>query len=276
MEEMFPRLFPDKNLKIVREFEDRIERLRGKHGAQEKKNEMEKVRILSALKRRALSINKLIEKYDKPLNVIFISYSTQKDRGRGGRIQEAHFIKGELEKYHAKYLGGTDSVIPPAYVPTWIKDGKDLKRWFSRNILRGRYCKLKLLALVDIKRKAYWDTLLPYKQTHPIHKNIGEVLNVKDLFTEQQIRRIALGEIIVNGDIAWLASTILVGDELEVILNNQSLIEKELGNPSLRNLATDSGKNDLSRVLSKFIQHPSNVADKIIAEAKFWQEKLKD
>ena len=172
-------------------------------------------------------------------------------------------------------MGGTESLIPPSNVPAWIKESKDLRRWFKRNILRKRYCKLKLLVLIDLKKKAYWDNYLPYQQKKPLHKTIGEVLAVEDLFTEKQINRIALSEIIIEGDIAWLASTVLSGEDLEKILNNQKLIEIKLEHPSLRRLANDSIRRKLSRILSEYVSNSGEVSKKIVEEAKFWYERLK-
>lgn len=281
LDERFPWLFKN-NLKIIEEYEKRIKgkdvhikKLKERRERGEEKHKKEKARIIASLKRRGLSTDKLIEKYDKPLNAILISYSSQKTEVRKGSFQGSHFIKEELKRYNAKYLGGTESLIPPARVPSWIKDGKDLRRWFKRNILRKKYCKLKLLILIDLKKKAFWDNYLPYSQKHPIHRTIGEVLTVEDLFTEQQINRIALSEIIIEGDIAWLTSTILAGEELQKILNNQGLIEKKLGHPPLRKLANDSVRTELTHVLSEFVSNPREVSQAIIEEAKFWNERLK-
>jgi hypothetical protein len=249
-----------------------IERLR----KDQRKRVKERHHIVQALKRSGISADKLINKYDKPLNAILISYASQKELTPRGRLRESHFIRTELERYNVKYLGGSDSLIPPAKVPKNIKNSNDLKIWFDSEILKGRYCKLKFLVLLDLKKKAFWDSNLPYIQTRTLHHTLGEVLTIEDIFTEEQISKIALSDIVRSGDIAWLASDILSPDELEIIHKNQSLIEGELGNPSLRLLSNDDMVATLSTVLAKYgISSPDEVASVIVGEAKFWHYRLR-
>ena len=92
-----------------------------------------------------------------PLNAILISYSSQKEVTSGGKLRESHFIRSELERYNVKYLGGSDSLIPPSKVPRHIKNGNDLRNWFNSEILKGRYCKLKFLVLLDLRKKTFWN-----------------------------------------------------------------------------------------------------------------------
>lgn len=281
LEDLFPRLFPNKNKELIELFERRlknkdenIEKEKKKLETYKSKKETERIHIVDSLKRRSIAIEKLIEKYDKPLNAILISYAAQKEEKKKNSFQTCHFIKEELSKYNAKYLGGTDSLIPPAKVPGWIKNEKDLSRWFKRSILKGRYCKLKFLILFDLKKKSFWGTFLPYTQKKPLHFSIGDKLSAKDLFTEEQIGTIALSDIINQGDIAWLASIVVSGEELEKIIMNQSSIEKELKYPTLRELAEGNVLSNLLKVLSKYIKQPETVAKKIIGEARFWHKKL--
>jgi hypothetical protein len=249
-----------------------IERLR----KEQRKRVKERHHIVQALKRSGISTDKLINKYDKPLNAILISYASQKELTPRGRLRESHFIRTELERYNVKYLGGSDSLIPPAKVPKNIKNSNDLKIWFDSEILKGRYCKLKFLVLLDLRKKAFWNSNLPYMQTRTLHRTLGEVLTIEDIFTEEQISKIALSDIVRSGDIAWLASDILSPDELEIIHKNQSLIEGELGNPSLRLLSNDGMVATLSTVLAKYgISSPDKVASVIVGEAKFWHYRLR-
>ena len=158
----------------------------------------------------------------------------------------------------------------------WIKNNNDLQKWFEQEILKGRYCKLKFLILFDLRKKAFWFNYVPYKQKKPWNFTVGEVLSIEDLFTEAQISKIALSDIVRSGDIAWLASDILSPDELEIIHKNQSLIEGELGNPSLRLLSNDSIVSTLSTVLARHgISNPDEVAKVIVGEAKFWHSRLR-
>ena len=249
-----------------------IERLR----REQKRRAKERHHIVQALKRSGLSTDRLIDRYDKPLNAILISYATQVEPTQKGFYRKCKFIRDELMTYNAKGLGGSDFLIPPTKVPNWIKNNEDLQTWFEQDILKGRYCKLKLLILFDLRKKAFWHNYVPYEQKKPWNFTLGEVLDVEDIFTEKQISKIALSDIVRSGDIAWLASDILSLEELEIIHKNQSLIEGELGNPSLRLLSSDSMVAMLSTVLARHgISNPDEVAKVIVGEAKFWHSRLR-
>ena len=243
---------------------------------EQRKREKEKLRIFQSLKRSGLPTEKLVERYDRPLNVILISYATQVEPTGTGYYRPCKFVLEELKRFNAKGLGGADFLIPPAKVPQWIKNKNDLESWFEKEILKGRYCKLRFLILFDLRRKAFWKSYIPYAQIKPFNYTIGEILDIEDLFTEDQITRIALDNIIRDGDIVWLASRLLSGSELETIHKNQSNIENKLGNPSLRELSNDRMMNKLSTVLAEFgITTPAEVSQAIIDEAKFWHARLK-
>ncbi len=278
------RLFPNRNSneKLIEELNKRVtslqddkEKLTKDSQKDKETRETEKRKILDSLKRRGLSVDKLIQKYDEPLLAILISYASQKEKQKSGYYKDSHFLRSELEKYNSKYLGGTDVLIPPVNVPHWIKNNVDLRKWFEKEILKGRFCKIKYLALIDLKKDAYWETYLPYEQKKPMHFTIGEVLGIKDVFSEAEINKISLSQIIRDGDIGWLASTTITGDELDLILKNQTMIEHELMNPSLRILSGDDMVPKLSAVLKPFIQKPDKVAKEIVQEAKFWEAKLR-
>lgn len=243
---------------------------------EQKKREKEKYRIIQSLKRSGLSVDKLVERYGKPLNAILISYVTQVRPNKKGFYERYKFVREELKKYNAKNLGGADALIPPAKVPEWIKNRSDLQSWFEKEILKGRYCKLRFLILFDLRKRAFWNSYVPYEQKHPWNFTLGEVLSIEDLFTEEQINKIALSDVIRDGDITWLASYLLSGNELEVIHKNQSLIEHKLGNPSLREFSNDTILSELSIVLAEYgITNPDEVSKAIVDEAKFWSSRLK-
>ena len=146
LEEMFPDLFKNQTKEIVDIYEKRIEEknrelqnLREEHVARDRQHLAEQERVNQSIKRRSISVEKLIEKYHKPLNAILISYATQKAE-IGGRVRDSHFIKDELARFNSKYLGGTDTLIPPRSVPDTIRNRIDLEKWFNEEVLKGRYC----------------------------------------------------------------------------------------------------------------------------------------
>lgn len=268
-----------KTEEIINTYERRIEEKEKsieKLTREQKKREKEKHRIIQSLKRSGLSTDKLVERYDNPINAILISYVTQVEQTGTGYYKPCKFVQEELKRFNAKSLGGADFLIPPTKVPTWIKNRDDLESWFENEILKGRYCKLRYLILFDLRKKSFWRSYVPYVQVKPWNYTIGEVLNVEDIFTEEQSIRIALDNIIREGDIVWLASRLLSGSELDKLHKNQPFIENKLGKPSLRELADADILNRLSPILADIgISNPDDVSKAIVDEAKFWHSRLK-
>ena len=190
------------------------------------------------------------------------------------RIVTEKFLRDELTKYGVKSLGGSDFLIPPSNVPKSIKTRFDLEKWFESEILKGRYCKIKFLLLIDLNKNSFWKNYLPYTQKKPFHHTIGEVLSVDDIFNEDQINKIAISDIIKSGDILWLASSFLSEEESEIIQKNQHSIEKQLNNPSLRIISNDNFKEKLTSVLDDFINNADEISNRIISEAKYWKKRL--
>lgn len=234
----------------------------------------EKSRIINSLKRRGVSTEKLIRNYSKPLKAIIVSYSNQMvDSANGGTVGES-FILDALQDYNVKYMGGSDCIIPPSHVPAHLKNRQDLSEWFENDILAGRYCKIKFMALVDLREELYWFANLPYQQISPNHRTIGEIMDLEDLFGEEQIKTIAISDIIRNGDIVWLATSFVTSDELHLIQINQELIEDTLDNPTLSDFASDFNYQNISNALQGYVNDPDGIATRIVEEAKYWLERL--
>ena len=116
----------------------------------------------------------------------------------------------------------------------------------------------------------------PPSSRKKLHYTIGDKLDILDILKENELRTMSIGDVILDGDIGWLASGCASGKEIEIIYSNQTEIENELGNPSLRVLVTDKTyAKRLEKTLEKYnISNPRDLANKIIKEAKFWYEKL--
>jgi len=83
-------------------------------------------------------------------------------------------------------------------------------------------------------------------------QEIGEVLELEDIFTEGELSKLSLKNIIEEGDIGWLASSCLTEKEATLICMHQREIEKELHNPSLRVLADNKQIPIISKVLESY------------------------
>lgn len=246
-----------------------------------KKKEIEKLSIFQSIQKSGLSTQKLIAEYNRPINAILICTYFQKIPDGTLYGKDEKFVFKELQCYNPKSLGGGIYLIPPKNVPKKIHDKNSLHEWFDAEILKGRYCKLKFLLLVDLRKNAYWMNNLLYQPTdnpfHRIHRNIGEVLSPEDIFSEGQIlRTTTIAKIISNGDIGWLAHKHVSEDDLAILRLNQLAIESKIGKPSLRELVEGNYQGKLKTVLEEYgIHNSEEVAKSIISEAKFWNKKIK-
>ena len=287
------KLFRKKTTKEVLELNNRRlielleehEKVISKLEKESKKKELEESSIFESIRRSGLSteklMNELIDEYHRPLNAILICTYFQKIPDGTLYGKDKKFVFEELQRYECKSLGGGIYLIPPKNVPDGIHDNNDLHKWFDTEILKDKYCKLKFLLLVDLRKKAYWMNNLPYQPSdnpfHRIHRNIGEVLSLEDIFNEDHISQTTtIAKIISHGDIGWLAHKHVSENDLVTIRLNQSSIENKLGKPTLRELALGNYRSKLKTVLEEFdIQNPEEAAKLIISEAQYWNRQIK-
>lgn len=241
---------------------------------QAKKYRKDQNKILDSLKARGISTSKIVEKYNKPLLAIIGSYASQKVESKSGSYISKPFIRDKLLRFNSKGLGGSDFIIPPINVPNYVIDKESLKYWFEKEILKGRYAKIKFLSLIDLNKSTYWNTYLPYAQKTPRHFTISEALTIDDLFSENQINQIAIADIIKEGDILWLTASFLTTQEQSVLQANQISIEKAIGDPNVKQLATGNFENQISKQLKGLVNNSDAVAQKITKEAIYWNKKL--
>jgi len=246
-----------------------------------KKGELERSTIFDSIRKSGLSTEKLIEKYNKPINAILICTYFQKVPDETPYGKDYKFIFEELQRYNGKSLGGGIYVIPPQNMPEKINNRNDLNEWFDNEILKGRYCKLKFLILFDLRKNAYWMNNLPYQPTdnpfHRTHRNIGEVLPLEDIFNEDQIAQTTtIAKIVSHGDIGWLAHKYISEVDLAKLRVKQLSIENSLGNPTLKELVHGDYQSKIENALETInIDNPSEVAKSIIREAKYWYKRIK-
>jgi hypothetical protein len=280
----------DETIKVIELIEEKNKEFQNKDREINEKNK-EIIALINALKRKGLSKERLIERYQHPLNVILISISDQKIKKNENdrywskpKNKEKEIRKELIKNFDAKHLGGALWIIPPSKIPENISTNKDLQNFFENKILKkhkNSICKLNVIALVDIK-KMFWKNYLPYEQRKPKYYTVGEVLSIEDIFNKEKFAEalqnsgISAAQPILDGDIGFFASNVLNEEELNILHKYQSKIEKELGNPPLRILANDEFVPKISEVLSPYFKNSEQIAKEIVKEAKFWYQKLSD
>ncbi|WMT07661.1 hypothetical protein NP511_01335 [Natrinema thermotolerans] len=238
--------------------------------------------MLRSLKHDNISKKRIIEKYWRPLPAIIITFYNDYE----GNKKEKKFLKYHIqENNEAEMLTANTYVIPPKGFPERFespnKVGRDkIRDWIEEDILakhdNGKVVICQASA-VDLRR-VYSHT--DY-ETHSFNrKTIDQALDIDKILGENNVHRILasdgvnLSRAIEDGDIAFFLSHYVSDDELEIIHENQNEIRERLQDPSLRKIATSGFEDELTEVLSDYIDAPREAASKAIEEAKLWQKEL--
>lgn len=231
-------------------------------------------RLIESLEREGVSRRELIRKFDQRIPALIINYtSTNKD----------NWLKDVLnEKYDSVGLSGGERVIPPDKVPEkLLTEEMTIDEWIEQELFEGqddREAVIVHASLVDL-RYTGWE-----KNTYAYGDTIEQRITVTDYLEDEFYK---LDEItnsiehIEQGDIGFLASKYVTDEEMERLHENQNDIEKNLGNPSIKELANEDIEEELIRVLKGVVDDPQNVAEGIIFQASvckqvFFEENTSD
>lgn len=227
-----------------------------------------KEQLMESLERKGVSREEIIRKYREEIPLIIINYTSQEPSG---------WLKEVLnEKYDSIGMSGGGQVIPPDKVPLDIIEGrKTLDDWLDEDIYENRDDRKAVIvyaSFVDL-RELEWR-----KDVESRTWTIGEKIPIEDYLTDEDFYR--LNEVtdsirhIEKGDIGFLASRYVTKEELEKIHATQPLIEKELGNPDIKEIADERVQEELAEALHGLVSDPEDVTEGVIREAKIWREEF--
>lgn len=220
-----------------------------------------KERFIESVERRGVSRKELIRKYTNRIPVIIINYGKNDPKG---------WLKKKLkEEYDAKGMSGGGMIIPPNRVPKEILNNeKTLNQWLEKDIYENKDERKAVIVhatLADLRDITWRKDFTSMTKTIEEQINIGNYLSDNFYKIDEVTNSI---EHIEKGDIGFLASKYLTESELKKIHNNQSKIERKLGNPNIKELSNEKLKSDLVRILNNYVEDPDNVAEGIIFQAK--------
>lgn len=239
-------------------------------------------RLISGLKSKNISKNRIIEGYWKPLPAIIITffkdYTDDSDDGK--------FLKSYIKRNNqAEMLTGNTYAIPPKGFPDRFEDPSkvgrpEIEEWFKEDVL-GEYPEGKAVicqaSTVDLRR-VYSHT--DYDSHSFARKTIESALDIESILQKNNIHRalardkVNLSKAIEEGDIAFLLSRYVSSDELDQIHQHQDEIEAELGDPPLRSIAEESFIQELADAISPYVQDPHVPAKSAVEEAQMWHTEL--
>lgn len=240
-------------------------------------------RITNSLKKDSLARQRLIERYWQPLHAVIICFTEQENSDADSQKWLRDLLE---ERYSLHNLTGFTCIIPPADVPTRLKGKQNnrekLKNWVEDDLYdefpdaKSTIC---FAGVVDL-RNVYSRTDHENENRTHLFSTIDEELNLEDIFNEDDFSKLLasdgvnLSKIIEEGDIPFLASKAITSDELDRLHTNQETIESNLGNPNLREIASEVDVSTLSEVLEPYVSSPNKVASSIKQEAEIWEREL--
>ncbi len=280
----------DGNLRVVKKLEDiRKEKEELRQKKQEQIEEYESdlsdyERIIESIQDDSVARKRLIENYWKPLHALVACFTKSKIQTDDG---ETNFVLEALRRGRdVEQITGSVYIVPPKDVPEQIKGSPDsreaLESWITDEVYADRsdaLAHIAMFGLVDL-RNVYSSS--DYKRDDLPHffSTVDWEFDLEDIFNSEDFSRLLanesvnLTEIIEKGDIAFFVSKSVSPKELDDIHDAQDIIETKLGNPNLKELATEVSTDQLISVLGSYVADPEQVTNSVKDEANIWNDQL--
>lgn len=252
------------------------EELREEKESIEEKLEQQK-RVLDLMDRNGYNRRMLIERYDNDaaLSVLLIAAAD--------KTEENSYLKDKLDnEYNAESVTGALKIIPPEKIPEEIDEDSDIKDWIE-DLAEGQpnstppsgifFATMKDLHQIysEVNTDEFdmsWTT---------VSDVVDNVLNVDDMQGLINSAPISPTDLILDGDILFLAKGALPSSEAEKITQEcQEKVMRELGDPNLRELAEDVSNDTLASTLENHTKTPQKTASALLNEAEDIHRQLRD
>lgn len=244
-------------------------------------------RIIQSLERKGIKRKELIQKFERSIPILLVSYTRQKENGR-----DSKFIRDTLsEKLDTRHLGAGTYVAPPQQViDAGLTDSDALEDWFEEEVYEGqdsRQAIIRHASIADMRNDVFWRN--DFEFDSKTGSTVGEVIPLSEALEDETIidmigaeDRAALKELIQEGDIGFFASRWVGGESLGTIHANQGKIEERLadrlGTLDLTHLASASAASKIAEVLKDYLDQPDEdiqeMAEGIVDEANIWKREF--
>lgn len=273
---------------------DKLEKLREekKEIRREKQTEIEEFknelsdyeRIIKSIQDESVARKRLIENYWKPLHALVACFTKSKvdtDESETNFVLEALRRGRDVEQ-----ITGSVYIVPPKDVPSQIKSNPDsraaLETWIEDEVYSdypNALAHIAMFGLVDL-RNVYSSSDYEEDDLPHFFSTVDWEFDLEDIFDSEDFSRLLanesvnLTEIIEKGDIAFFVSKSVSSEELDDIHEAQTDIEDELGNPDVKQLASEVSLEQLLGALAPYVSDPQSVAESVKDEAGIWKEQL--
>lgn len=233
-----------------------------------------KERLIEALEIEGISRQELFRKnIDDPTPFLIFRMGGQRpelDDGRG-------WVREKLEAQFGARTVGSSYVIPPESFPEDLLAGElTLAEWIEKELdEEDKEANFVYVSWVDMEQgELYWRKDYESRSPMPVLEERFDLEGYakKDFYDFDEVRD-AL-QLVKKGDIAFFAAKFVDEDEIRAIHESQASIEEDLGNPSLKQLATVVEVEDLELALEDYVSDSDNVAQGVTSEVGIWYEEL--
>lgn len=240
-------------------------------------------RIIESIQDESVARKRLIESYWKPLHALVACFTKSKVETEDGK---ENFVLETLRNGRdVEQITGSTYIVPPKDVPEQIKGSPDsreaIEEWVEEEVYSDHpdaMSHIGMLGLVDL-RNVYSSSDYEQDELPHFFSTVDREFDLEDIFNSEDFSRLLanqsvnLTEIIEEGDIAFFVSNAVSSEELSSIQANQEKVQKELGNPNVKELA-NIADSELIDALEPYISNPSEVAESVKDEADIWVEQL--
>lgn len=237
-------------------------------------------RMMKVLDNDSYSRRTLIEKFGGRTKAVLIIFSRQNPPDREA---DTSFMSQNLERLNAVNLNPKTRIIPPKSVPDELKKDEGIRNWAEKEIYRGHENYRGMVCLncvIDLKEVS---SRTDYDEPGQFDRTIDQAIKLEDIFDEDEFKKyynksdISFTDLVMEGDIGFIASFVTYGGNEERIQEDKYEIEEKLGEPNLHDLADKEIQERLSEVLSEHISGDTDrIANDIIETAQLLEEKFYD
>ncbi len=233
------------------------------------------------LSRSGITADDAIRTFPGEVQAVLLYRSYDKFRGVESNLLRERFIEMGWKNIQSNLW-----VLPPNKTPGGTVNSQDLKVWVRKKLAKpfGKdfdYV-FPVVAVIDMKKTTADKKGIRKMPTARTIYNVlepDEVVPASHLYSVMKARGLGVRDIILSGDIPFLASAFATQDELMAIQENEDAIVASLkqmtGSQSvnLQDIA-NLGADLLADAFGSTVVHGKDLAQRLIVEAQFWMRYL--
>ncbi len=228
-----------------------------------------------------IGVDEVVRSFPGAIQAVLLYKSYEKFKGGESNLVREKFIEMGWKNIQPNLW-----VLPPNKTPAGSVNQEELKIWARRKLTKPFGKDLDyvfpLIAVIDLKRVTAdkkGTRKMPVARTIYNVLEPGEVVPSSHIYSVMKSRGFGVRDIILSGNIPFLASAFATTDDLLAIQENEEAIgaklrsltgSQSMGLQDLANLGADL----VADSFGTSVAHPKDLAQRLIIEAQFWMRHL--